>query len=491
MVRHISAVALAVLATLAPGIGGCSDGSTAPIAVGVGPEGGTFALLDSLIIIEVPPGAVASRVVLTGQLEPSVPANALLVPGTSVRLGPTGTTFAQPITITVRYGAFVPSLPAGVREGELRIAKVESGVWTYSGASPTIDEGQNRLAAQFSSFSVFGIVGIPAATVSIVQATPATTVGNTVVLTAQVRAGDNTLLPDRPVSWNSLDQGIATVSANGTVTGVSAGDARIVAAAEGRSDTVSVEVTAPGGGGDVEPVVEEDFSTYTSTSNMLSNPRNIFVPAEEIRTSQIFLDESVGHGTSTKSMRYDFPDRTGEGGSGTSGRCTDYSISRMLRTDGRKHVWVEVYARFSANFTVRAPAEWNCTSAAEYKFLFGSVSSGTGRYNLEFQTNRWIFGYPGNETAVVKDGSPTPSSFWDGQWHRFRFEFKVSSSTDVADGIARAWVDDHLLGDLSGVVINRSGMYGIPLGRNMNQGPGQLQSVWWGRVRIYDSNPGW
>lgn len=491
MRRKLIHLISAALVTTSPALLSCSDGSTGPIEIGVGPEGGTFAFLDSMIVVEVPPGALAERVTLTGQLTGGVPSNGLFVPGTGVMLGPAGTSFATPVKITVRYGTFAPSIPSGVRETELRIAKVVNNQWTFPGINATIDQGQKQISAQFASFSVFGIVGISAATVTIVQSNPATTVGSAVNLTAQVRAADNTLLPDRAVSWSSLDQAIATVSANGAVTGISAGSARIVASAEGRSDTVDVAVTGGGGGGEVVPFLDEDFSSYTSTANLISNPRNIFATAEDLRTSQIFLDQSVGYGSSSKSMRYDFPDRTAEGGAGTSGRCTDYSVSRMVKTDGRKHVWVELWVRFSSNFVVRAPTAWGCTSASEYKFLFGSVTGGTSRYNLEFQTNRWIFGYPGNETAVVKDGSPAPSTFWDGEWHRFRFEFKVSSATGAADGIARAWVDDQLIGDVSNVVINRTGLYGIMLGRNMNQGPGQLQSIWWGRVRLYDSNPGW
>lgn len=488
MVRHISITAVGLLLSLAPALHGCGDGSTGPVSVRIGPEGGTVSLLDSLIVVTVPAGAVEAPITLTGQLEGSVPASPLLVPGSSVRLGPAGTTFAQPVTITVRYGALVDALPAGVRETELRVAKVVNGTWTYPGVNATVSEAENRLSAQFTSFSVFGLVGVPAASLTLSPGEGATTVGNSIALAAQVRAADNALLPDRVVSWNSLEPAVATVTQGGSVTGVAVGVARIVAAAEGRADTAQVTVSPAG---DAVPFLEDDFSTYTSTANLISNPRSVFVTVEDFRSNQIVLDEAVGFGTSTKSMRYDFPDRTGEGGSGTSGRCTDYSISRMLRTEGRKHVWVEVYARFSTNFTVRAPTEWNCTSAAEYKFLFGSVSSGTGRFNLEFQSNRWIFGYPGNETAVVRDGTPAPSSFWDGQWHRYRFEFKVSSATDVADGAARAWIDDLQIADLSGLVINRNGLYGIPLGRNMNQGPGAPQSVWWGRVRVYDSNPGW
>jgi len=29
------------------------------------------------------------------------------------------------------------------------------------------------------------------------------------------------------------------------------------------------------------------------------------------------------------------------------------------------------------------------------------------------------------------------------------------------------------------------------LGRNMNQGPAQPTSVWWGRIQAWNQNPGW
>ena len=34
-------------------------------------------------------------------------------------------------------------------------------------------------------------------------------------------------------------------------------------------------------------------------------------------------------------------------------------------------------------------------------------------------------------------------------------------------------------------------LYGVALGRNINQGPDHLQSLWWGRIRAWDTNPGW
>jgi len=29
------------------------------------------------------------------------------------------------------------------------------------------------------------------------------------------------------------------------------------------------------------------------------------------------------------------------------------------------------------------------------------------------------------------------------------------------------------------------------MGRNMNAGPSQNQSIWWGLIRVFKTNPGW
>jgi len=242
--------------------------------------------------------------------------------------------------------------------------------------------------------------------------------------------------------------------------------------------------------GVVEPVVDEDFSHYHNTADLLANPRATFLPSEDLLVQQITLDSTVGFGASSHSMRYTYPDRTREGGSGTNGRCTSYTISRAVRTGDRRHVWVEAWLKFSTNFTIVAPAAWRCTSNPDLKLLFGGVSGGESRFNLLMQQAYWIWGYPGREDAVVLR-SPQPARMYDGQWHRYRMEMKVSSAPGVADGIARLWIDDALRSDLHNVVVNRTGIWAVHLARNINQGPDHPQSIWWGRVRVWDVDPGW
>ncbi|MEG1384681.1 MAG: Ig-like domain-containing protein, partial [Oscillospiraceae bacterium] len=49
--------------------------------------------------------------------------------------------------------------------------------------------------------------------------------------------------PSSAVAWSSSDPAIATVDANGLVTGVAAGSATITAAANGKTATCAVTVT--------------------------------------------------------------------------------------------------------------------------------------------------------------------------------------------------------------------------------------------------------
>src|SRR5690606_31806813 len=125
----------------------------------------------------------------------------------------------------------------------------------------------------------------------------------------------------------------------GVVTARAAGSATITATAGGQSASSAITVTAPEPepepepepdpdpvppppSSDVTPVVVEDFSTYTSTSHMLSDPRGIYVPSEDIRTQHINFDTNIGYGGSRGSMRYDYPQ--------LGSVSEDYTISRSI-----------------------------------------------------------------------------------------------------------------------------------------------------------------
>ena len=67
-------------------------------------------------------------------------------------------------------------------------------------------------------------------------------VGGQGTLTAEVRDANAALIPNARVSWSSLAPGVASVTGDGNVGGVTVGTARIVAAAGGEEDTVEVLV---------------------------------------------------------------------------------------------------------------------------------------------------------------------------------------------------------------------------------------------------------
>ena len=83
------------------------------------------------------------------------------------------------------------------------------------------------------------------------------------------------------------------------------------------------------------------------------------------------------------------------------------------------------------------------------------------------------------------------AAVWDGLWHQYRVYFKVSSARGVPDGAARFYLDGRLIKSFATVVIDATDIYGVALGRNLNQGPEEPMSVWWGRIRIWERTPGW
>src|SRR5437762_2791312 len=78
---------------------------------------------------------------------------------------------------------------------------------------------------------------VPVASVTVSPSTASVQVGQTVQLTATSKDASGNPLSGRPVSWGSSNTAVATVSAGGLVTGVTAGAATITATSEGQSGT--------------------------------------------------------------------------------------------------------------------------------------------------------------------------------------------------------------------------------------------------------------
>jgi serine/threonine protein kinase/alpha-tubulin suppressor-like RCC1 family protein/uncharacterized protein YjdB len=101
-----------------------------------------------------------------------------------------------------------------------------------------------RVEAQSASASVT-VAAIPVAKVAISPASLTLAVGKTAPLGVTLQDARGRTLRDRDVQWASNDAGVATVSASGTVSAVTAGKATITATSEGITASAVVTVPAP------------------------------------------------------------------------------------------------------------------------------------------------------------------------------------------------------------------------------------------------------
>jgi uncharacterized protein YjdB len=83
----------------------------------------------------------------------------------------------------------------------------------------------------------------PVASVTVAPDAPSVVAGATVQLAATARDAQGAALTGRAVTWASSVEAVATVSANGLVTGVAAGTSQVRATVEGRTGEATVTVT--------------------------------------------------------------------------------------------------------------------------------------------------------------------------------------------------------------------------------------------------------
>ena len=308
---------------------------------------------------------------------------------------------------------------------------------------------------------------------------------------------NNSTTTTTPISYSATG---GTVGAGGLFTaGATPGAARVIAVQTGGTlaDTANITIEPPPS---ATPILSDDFSTYTSTANFHSDPRNIY-GNEEFggpwgQWNRITLDTTtgiadVGAGTSRKSMKYTWPNREfATGIQPDAPRCADFYILKALPLAPVPELWAEFYVKFSSNWTSRAPAAWNCTSNADYKFIFLTTVPGS-RFSLKNDYagigTRWD---PTAPSQGDGDNNFIYNTWHDNQWHRIRIHAKLA--VGGANAIHRVWLDNDLVYNRSGFTTGtQTAINGLSLGNNMNQGPGQIQTLHWGLIRAYTANPGW
>lgn len=322
---------------------------------------------------------------------------------------------------------------------------------------------------------------------STVSATSPVSLGAVSVVTVTAKTAAGTPVQGVSVSiavsgtGNSITQPTAVTNASGVATASftsTVGETKIITAtAGGTVITQHASVIVQVG---VTPWFEEDFSTYTSTANMISDPRGIYSTFEDQNTAQMVLDKAVGFGSLLQSMRFDYTPTGNASGPG------DFQITRdLVLPSTQAEVWVESVEKGSTGFTVAA---WpGYTGAAAWKHFFGRVHpDGNGRFSTGSLSTRWVSEYPPGGQELDTGTYAATHDPGDNQWHVFRYHWKCG-----ANGALQVWQDGVLLVDQQGVNVNATDIYGISIGQTFNNGPIQNQSYWWGRIRVYITNPGW
>ena len=233
----------------------------------------------------------------------------------------------------------------------------------------------------------------------------------------------------------------------------------------------TVSVTSSG----ASPALTEDFSTYSSTSNFLADPRSIYWLSEDIQTGQMTLDTGVAYSGLTQSIRYDYPSGTG----------TDYTVSRMLRIPGGtvQELWTEVAVKFSSGFTVYGNGQG---VGPALKLLHTEVNGVAGRFGLAIEYDRVSAEGPNDDYSnlyLTSTGAAT--TLQNASWHILRHYVRLGT-TDFH----QYWMDGVSLGSASGTTA-ATNLWGVALARNLNMQPASPQSMYLGYVKLYTSNPGW
>lgn len=164
-----SVSASGLVTAIAPGtltVSATSEGVTANITLTVvngaviGPAGGTFTVPGGDVEVQVPIGAVATNTMITAvpvsESQVAAPSGWRTV-GQQYTLGPVGTTFAQPVTIKLKFKS--TELPAYAMSGDLAMRSASAGQWTTL-TNLVVDAANKTISGRTTTFgTTAGIIG--------------------------------------------------------------------------------------------------------------------------------------------------------------------------------------------------------------------------------------------------------------------------------------------------------------------------------------------
>ena len=262
-------------------------------------------------------------------------------------------------------------------------------------------------------------------------------------------------------------------------------------------------VCAPGEPQLPEPLIDENFSEYSSVDEFLDTLNH-----EGWARNRQWMDfESNGFGDSEQALRYTWPDTSGDADAHCSNSTIgfDHDIRPITELEDRREVWDEYWYKFSENWTTVPDPELDCGGNPDYKQVFGlvftmsEVDESQDRYSVLNGNSfnpRWTGSTPRSEGERYTFNKNSSDITWDGNWHALRRHMRNSSAPGEPDGRYRVWLSIdggpwELIADSGPVVINRSEIWGVSLGRNRNHGAKEEMSTTFGRYRVWVDDPGW
>src|SRR6478609_1602046 len=146
-----------ILCSLTLAAVGCGSGPTQKPGAGmptmkmVGPSGGAVSSSDGNLAVNIPAGALPDNVTITTEAAAAPAAGAV---GTVYEIGPTGTQFAMPVTLTLHYDTAALS---GATEASLRVATFAGGSWQLLPGA-VVDKQAKTVSGVTTHLSPYAIV---------------------------------------------------------------------------------------------------------------------------------------------------------------------------------------------------------------------------------------------------------------------------------------------------------------------------------------------
>ena len=318
-------------------------------------------------------------------------------------------------------------------------------------------------------------------------------------------------------SNNTITQPSVATDADGRTTGLiksTTAEAKTVSATVlgiAVTDTAALTVT-----GTPAAAWFEEAWDYTNTANMQSDPNNWFDADRQDQPGLSTITLDTGLTTpwgGTKALKLSFDDMSGSLPSGTEVELGKNIALPDAAADTPKEIWIEIYIKFDDVWTTNfEPGTFDHKT-----FFVLQKDTGGGRYRHDLRIGNssdadpgTVLTYPGESSNYWLNTAANGSSvgrigantwFWDGEWHLVRWHMKISSDYQVTDAVKQMTVDGTLVADQSGFYTSGDPDGGsrpteneyiayLALGRNLSR-PNQAQAFWFGRIRIYNTTPGW